>query len=166
MLKEQKFVGALSIYRQEKRPFTTKQIELIKNFASQAVIAIENARLLNELKQSLEQQTATSEVLGVISRSKFDLQPILQSVVDTALRLCRADAASIFRLDGGFYRWAVGLNDDPAYREIEQQTPIPPGQGTLVGRVALSRKVARSTMPGRTHCTKKKATPKLVGFIR
>src|SRR6516225_9756580 len=101
------------------------------------------ARLTRERDEALEQQAATSEVLGVISRSKFELQPILQSVVDTAARLCRAEAASIFRLDSGVYRWAVGHDLDPAYRQIEQQTPIPPGPGTVVGRAALSRKVAR-----------------------
>ena len=82
-------------------------------------------------------------MLGVISRSKFELQPILQSVVDTAARLCRAEAAGIFRLESGLYRFAAGYSLDPAYVEIEQQTPISPGPGTVVGRAALSRKVAR-----------------------
>ena len=81
-----------------------------------------------ELTKSLEQQTATSEVLGVISRSKFELQPILQSVVDTSARLCRAEAAVIFRLESGFYRFAAGYSLDPSYLEIEQQTLISPGQ--------------------------------------
>ena len=150
MVRERTLVGAIAIYRQEVRPFSDKQIALMENFAAQAVIAIENARLLNELRQrtadlteSLEQQTATSEVLGVISRSKFELQPILQSVVDTAARLCRAEAAGIFRLESGLYRFAAGYSLDPAYVEIEQQTPISPGPGTVVGRAALSWKVAR-----------------------
>jgi two-component system, NtrC family, sensor kinase len=150
MLKENKLIGALIVYRQEVRPFTDKQIELVENFANQAVIAIENARLLTELRQrttdlteSLEQQTVTSEVLGVISRSKFELQPILQSVVDTAARLCRAEQAVIFRLEDGIYCFAAGHSVDPAYLEIERQTPIPPGPGTAVGRAAMNRKVAR-----------------------
>ena len=144
MLKDDELIGLLTVYRQEVRPFTDKQIELVQNFATQAVIAIENTRLLTELRQSLEQQTATSEVLGVISRSKFELQPILQSVVDTAARLCHADAAVIFRLeDDGLYRFAAGYSLEPAYIEIERRTPIAPGSGTIVGRAAMSRQVAR-----------------------
>jgi GAF domain-containing protein len=150
MLKDDVLIGVINIYRQEVRPFTNKQIELVQNFAAQAVIAIENTRLLNELRQrtgdltqSLEQQAATSEVLNVISRSKFDLQPILQSVVDTAARLCRADTAVIFRLDEGLYRFAAGFCLDPKYMEIERATPITPGPGTVVGRAAMRREVVR-----------------------
>ena len=110
----------------------------------------ENARLLNELRARtdelsmlLEQQTAMSEVLGAISRSKFELQPLLQSVVDTAARLCRAEQAVIFRLENGVYRFAAGHGVNPAYLEIEQQTSITLGPGTVVGRAAMNRQVAR-----------------------
>jgi GAF domain-containing protein/anti-sigma regulatory factor (Ser/Thr protein kinase) len=150
MLKDGELIGAFNIYRQEVRPFTEKQVELLQNFAAQAVIAIENARLLNELRQrtddlavALEQQTATADVLSVMSRSKFDLMPILQSVVDTAMKLCRADQAVIFRLDGDVYRYAAGYSLVPEYLEIERANPIAPGPGTAVGRAAMSRKVVR-----------------------
>ena len=154
MLKDGKVVGSIVIYRREVQPFTEKQVALVENFAAQAVIAIENTRLLNELRQrtadlteSLEQQTATAEVLGVISRSKFELQPILQSVVDTAMRLCRAGQAIIYRPQSGTYRFAAGHSTVPEYLEIEKQTTIVPGHGTVVGRAALTRQVARVDDP-------------------
>ena len=103
----------------------------------------EVARLTRELNEALERQRATAEVLSAISRSNFELQPILQSVVDTASQLCRADVSVIFRLEGGVYRFAAGYSLDPAYLEHERRTPISPGPGTIVGRAAMSREVVQ-----------------------
>ena len=151
LLREGATIGVFVLTRDAVNPFTDKQIELVTTFADQAVIAIENVRLFEaeqqrtrELTESLEQQTATSELLSVISRSKFELQPILQSVVDTAARLCRAEQSMIYRLEGGVYRFAAAASGQlipPAYLEIERQTPILPGPGTVVGRAAMNRRV-------------------------
>src|SRR5262249_1673975 len=121
MLKQNEVVGVISIYRREVRPFTDKQIALVASFASQAVIAIENARLLAELRESLEQQTATSEVLGVISSSPGELQPVFQAMLANAVRICEAKFGVLFRYDGSAFHPAAWLGVPPAYDQFLRQ---------------------------------------------
>jgi GAF domain-containing protein len=148
LLREGVPIGVIIVRRTEVRPFSEKQIALLKTFADQAVIAIENVRLFQELQtsnrdltESLDQQTATSEVLKVISRSTFDLEPVLKTLIENATRLCGAKQGSIGRLDGDIYRIAVSYGLSPEYNEFLERNPIPPpGRKSMAGRVLSERR--------------------------
>jgi two-component system, NtrC family, sensor kinase len=134
-------IGVFALTRQEVSPFSEKQIELVTTFADQAVIAIENARLLSELRESLQQQTATADVLKVISRSAFDLQAVLDTLVESAARLSEAETSFLFRRQGANFRWAAGYGHSPEYLEQWKDRVVPPDRGTAVGRAAADGKI-------------------------
>ena len=141
MLKEHELIGMISIFRQEVRAFTDKQIELVQNFANQAVIAIENTRLLNELRESLQQQTATADVLKVISRSTFDLKAVLNTLVESAARLCEADTVIIGLPKGATYYIESSYGFTPEVAEFVANHPAQIDRGTVSGRVLLERRI-------------------------
>jgi len=143
LVRENKAFGAILMRRKEVRPFSEKQIELVKTFADQAVIAIHNVRLFKEINEALEQQTATSEVLKVISRSTFDLDPVLETLVENARKLCNADRATISRADkDGNYTPVIerALEPNPEYLAYMQRHPIRPDRGSAVGRAVIERR--------------------------
>src|SRR5262245_43785261 len=137
MLRENRLVGVITTWRREVRPFSDKQIALLKTFADQAVIAIENARLFNELKESLEQQTATSEILGVIASSPTDIQPVLDAVAENAARLCEANDAVIFRCEGNTLQRVAIYGSLPQAPSGEEERPL--NRGSVAGRAVVDR---------------------------
>ncbi len=147
LLDGERVIGALSVLRNRPGEFSPREVELVTTFASHSAIALEHARLFQEIQarnrdlvEALEQQTVTAEFLKGISRSTFDLQLVLESLVKSATRLCGADSGIIFRQDGDAYRLAVDHGPPEQLRQMLRQAPIPPGRGTLVGRTALQRR--------------------------
>src|SRR5262249_55845735 len=131
-------IGALNARRTEVRPFTPAQIKLLETFADQAVIAIENVRLFQELRESLEQQTATSEILGVIASSPTDIQPVLDVVAENAAKLCDATDATIIRVDGDLSRTVAVYGSIPLFSRVGEASR--PSRGTPGGRALFERK--------------------------
>src|SRR5262249_11662101 len=151
MLKENELIGQISIYRQEVRPFADKHIELVSNFARQAVIAIENTRLLNELRQrtddlseALEQQTATSEVLQVISSSPGELEPVFQAMLANAVRICEARFGNLYLHERGALRFVAGHNVPRAFAEARRRGPFHPAPGSGFGELIRTKQTVQT----------------------
>ena len=142
MNKENKLVGAIAIYRKEVRPFTDKQIDLVKNFASQALIAIENTRLFSDLRtRSLQQQTATAHVLQVISSSPGELGPVFQTILENAVRICEANFGTLQLRENDAFRVAAMHNPPPPFAEARQRKPlIYPNANNAIGRVIATKR--------------------------
>jgi len=140
LLKQKQLIGAISIYRKEVRPFTDRQIELVENFAAQAVIAIENARLLGELRESLQQQTATADVLKVISSSPGELEPVFQAMLQNAVQICGATFGVLFRYEDSSWRAAAMFGVPPAFADFWHRGPQRPSARTALGRIAQTRR--------------------------
>ena len=145
LLRDGTTIGVFGLRRREPNPFTDRQAELVTTFADQAVIAIENARLLNELRKSLEQQTATADVLKIISRSTFDLRTVLQTLVESAARFCHADKASIIREKDGVFYAAEAYGYSPEFLEYIKNIPIKAERGTASGRALVEGRVVHIT---------------------
>ena len=144
MLRENELIGSINMQRQEVRPFTDKQIELVQNFAAQAVIAIENTRLLNELRESLQQQTATAEVLGVISSSPGQLEPVFEAMLANATRLCDAKFGTLSLYDGDAFRNVALHNVPPAYTDIRLREPFRPHPKAGLAHVARTKQISHT----------------------
>jgi two-component system NtrC family sensor kinase len=140
MMQDDKVIGAVTIFRQEVRPFTDKQIALLTGFAEQAAIALEKSQLIHELRESLRQQTAASDILRIISRSTFNLQAVLDTLVELISGLCDADLAAMHRIEAGRNR-AIAIYGGPAsHREAANEVPLQPGRGSVIGRTMAERK--------------------------
>src|SRR5262249_16934517 len=141
MVRDEQVVGAIFVARRQPGLFSDTQVQLLKTFADQAVIAIQNVRLFNETKNSLEQQTATADVLKIISRSAFDLQTVLHTLVESAARLCDADKATITRQKGGAFYRAESYGFSSEFMDYVRNVPVEPERGSVTGRALLEGKV-------------------------